>query len=162
MREFDHNGLILATFQAKIFEQSTTFFNCSSLVFLRRFMKSKVAKKIDQNNSYILSLDYLESLKQLELEFGKSDYGQNKFSKEEMFWMGYIYRYICYTRECSTRFIFKLFPPQELQKLYFVYHTQSEEWVIQSLLELKNKNQSYLDKNKRIKNKLLAINNYSF
>ena len=36
-------------------------------------------------------------------------------------------------------------------KHYYVYHTQSEEWVISRILEIKGKNEDFFDKNLRIK-----------
>ena len=39
MREFDHNGLLLAEFQGKLFEKSEEL-NCSSPIFIRRFLHS--------------------------------------------------------------------------------------------------------------------------
>ena len=39
MREFDHNGLLLAEFQAKLFERSVDL-NYSTPIFLRRYLHS--------------------------------------------------------------------------------------------------------------------------
>ena len=50
MKEFDHEGLILAEFQGKLFEKSYEL-NCSSPIFFRRFLHSELLKKIDKNRS---------------------------------------------------------------------------------------------------------------
>ena len=71
-----------------------------------------------------------------------------------MYWLGFIYRYICYTRECSTKFIFELIPPSELKTHYYVYHTQSEEWVVNRILETRDLTEDIFDKNKRLKKRL--------
>lgn len=151
MREFDLNGLRLAEFQGSIFEASVDAFSCSSNVFLRRFKLSNLAKNLDKNESAFIDGDVLEALRQIETQFGISDYGNEKFSKESMFWMGYFYRYICYTRDVSTSFVFSLFKYETLNKLYYVYHTQDMKWCLDSLLEVNGLTEDIFDKNKRIK-----------
>ena len=49
MRKFDHNGLLLAEYQGKLFEKSTEL-NCSTGIFMRRFLHSHLLKKLDTNN----------------------------------------------------------------------------------------------------------------
>ena len=56
MREFDLNGLRLAEYQAKLFERSTKLLDCSTAVFLRRFLHSDLLKLIDKNDSSRISL----------------------------------------------------------------------------------------------------------
>ena len=54
MREFDYNGFLLAEYQAKLFEKSVDL-NCSSPVFLRRFLHSDLVNILDENDSTIFS-----------------------------------------------------------------------------------------------------------
>ena len=56
MRNFDHNGLLLAEYQGKLFEKSNEL-NCSTGVYIRRFLHSDLLKKLDTNNPSYLSLD---------------------------------------------------------------------------------------------------------
>ena len=151
MREFDTNGLRLCEYQAKLFEASVDRFDCSTSVFLRRFFYSKLLEKLDLNNSAIISLDINEGLDEIEEQFGKSDYGQIKRSKDSLFWLGYLYRYICYTRNVKTQFIMKTFKYDKLFELYEVYHTQDIEWCISNLLDLYNLTEYYFDNNYRFK-----------
>lgn len=51
----------------------------------------------------------------------------------------------------------KLFKPEKLKDLYYTYHTQSNEWVVENLLTLKNLNESIFDKNYRLKQALKKI-----
>ena len=48
MREFDHDGLLLAEYQGKLFERSAEL-RCSTAVFLRRFLHSDFVKKMEMN-----------------------------------------------------------------------------------------------------------------
>jgi hypothetical protein len=151
MREFDKHGLDLATYQAEIFEQSLTDTESSSQIFIRRFMKSKFVQKLDEGETFSLSLDTNEAFDSLDKQYGKSVYGRTKYSKDEIYWIGYIYRYVCYTRECPSRLVYKLIKPAELRNVYFAYHTQSEEWVLASLLEANHLAEEDLNLDTRLK-----------
>ena len=63
MREFDHDGLILAEYQGKIFEKSYEL-SCSTGIFIRRFLHSELLKKLDGNNTSLLSLDADEGIRE--------------------------------------------------------------------------------------------------
>lgn len=49
MRDFDETGLKLCRMQANLFVLSASRVECSSPIFLRRFMLSKVAARMDQD-----------------------------------------------------------------------------------------------------------------
>lgn len=65
--------------------------------------------------------------------------------------MGYMYRYISYTREQTTKFVMKLFDYKQMNDVYFAFHTQDPEWCIQSLLEMNNLTENIFDNNFRLK-----------
>ena len=150
MREFDYNGFLLAEYQAKLFEKSVDL-NCSSPVFLRRFLHSDLVNILDENDSTILPLDVNEGIKSIMGQFGDTSYGKNKYSKSSLFWMGYMYGYIAYTREQSMSFVMKLFIHKQMNEVFYPYHTQDPEWCISNLLELNNKSEEYFDNNYRLK-----------
>lgn len=159
MRNFDHNGLLLAEYQGKLFEKSNEL-NCSTGVYIRRFLHSDLLKKLDTNNSSYLSLDVSEGMNSILEQFGNSDYGKVKYSKSALFWMGYMYRYISYTREQSTKFIMKLFNYKQMNDVYYSFHTQDPEWCIQSLLEIHNLTENIFDNNLRLKQVIEEKGNY--
>lgn len=150
MKTFDHSGLLLAEFQGKIFEQSVNL-NCSTGIFMRRFLHCELLKKLDLNDTSLLSLDTVEGMNSIIEQYGNKKYGKIKYSKSSLFWMGYMYRYISYTREESTKFIMGLFEYKLMNDVYYVYHTQDPEWCIKSLLETKGLDENIFDKNFRLK-----------
>lgn len=154
LKEFDHNGLLLAEYQGKIFEKSLEL-NCSSAIFIRRFLHSNLLEELDKNLSVLLSLDPDEAIQSLLEQYGDSNYGKVKYSRESLFWMGYMYRYISYTREERTPFVMKTFTHKQMNDVYYVFHTQDPEWVIRSLLEMNHLNENYFDKNYRLKQIML-------
>ncbi|SEK85385.1 hypothetical protein SAMN02910377_02021 [Pseudobutyrivibrio ruminis] len=150
MREFNHDALILAEYQGKLFEKSVDL-NCSTPIFIRRFLHSDLLAKLDNNNPSLLSLDVIEGINSIQEQFGDLEYGNVKYSKSALFWMGYLYRYISYTRDISTKLLFQLFGYKQINDLYYTLHTQDPEWCITYLLDINNLSEEVFDKNIRIK-----------
>ena len=150
MRAFDHDGLLLAEYQGKLFERSTEL-DCSTGIFLRRFLHSDLLEKLDANQPSLVSLDVNDGINSILTQFGNTDYGKEKYSGSSMFWMGYMYRYISYTRETRTSFIMKLLNYRQMNDVYYSFHTQDPEWCIQSLLEINHLTESVFDNNYRLK-----------
>ena len=159
MKKFDHSGLLLAEYQGKLFEKSNEL-NCSTGVYIRRFLHSDLLKRLDTNNPSYLSLNVNEGLNSILEQFGDSDYGKIKYSKSALFWMGYMYRYISYTREQSTKFIMKQFDYRQMNDVYYSFHTQDPEWCIQGLLEINNLDENIFDINYRLKQVIKEKGNY--
>lgn len=159
MKKFDHDGLILAEYQGKLFERSTEL-SCSTAVFLRRFLHSDHAKKLDTNDVALLTLDVNEGIDSINNQFGESDYGKVKYSKSAMFWIGYMYRYLSYTRGVSTKFVMRLFPYRQLNDVYYSFHTQDPEWCVHSLLEMNDQSEDVFDNNLRLKAVIYARGEY--
>ncbi|MBQ8139793.1 MAG: antitoxin [Lachnospiraceae bacterium] len=159
MRKFDHTGLLLAEYQGKLFEKSCDL-NCSTGIFIRRFLHSDLLKKLDLNDTSKLSLDVNEGITNITEQFGDSEYGSVKYSKSSMFWIGYMYRYISYTREINTVLLSKLFNYKQLNDVYFSFHTQDPEWCVRNLLEINNISEDIFDNNCRFKNLIIQKNMY--
>ena len=123
MRQMDHYGLRMCKYQGELFLTSLEAVSCSSPVFLRRFMYSGVAQRMDSGGFLFESLDVAGAIEEIEEQFGKSEYGKRKYGREEIYWMGYLYRYWAYTRECSSRNVYRIMKPDELRGLYFPYHS---------------------------------------
>ncbi len=134
-REFDAEGLRLASFQAKVFEDSAARVSQSSPIFIRRIMKSAYLRKVDFARPSQLKFDVDEAFAEIEAQYGQSDYGRIKFSPKELHWIGWMYRYICYTRGLTSSYVFSLIKPSYLRRVYYVYHTQSEEWALARIME---------------------------
>lgn len=137
MKQIDRDGKIICIYQAKLFEQSVTKLNMSSAVFVRRFMHSEVVKEFDS----LAFLDGTESLnnifERLDEEYGPSTYGREKYSKDVMYWCGYLYRYFAYTYEISSYDAYKALPFKYVASTYISYHTLSIPNAIERLLEAK-------------------------
>lgn len=96
-------------------------------------------------------MDVNEGITSIIEQFGDTDYGKIKYSKSALFWIGYMYRYISYTREISTKFILDIFTYKQMNDVYFSFHTQAPEWCINSLLDINGIDDSIFDNNLRLK-----------
>lgn len=137
MKKMDSYGLKLCKFQAELFQKSMSEAECGSKIFIRRFMYSDVAKRMDKDGFLYGAFDITDAINEIEIEFGPSDYGKEKFKGEELYWTGYIYRYWSYISGQSSKQIYKIVKPDELKKLYFPYHSLDPEQAIERIKESK-------------------------
>ena len=138
MREMDGLGLKLCAFQAELFRESVGALDCSSKIFIRRFMNSELAVRMDSNGFFNESGGIADALDEIERQYGKSSYGSSKYGTDEMYWIGYMYRYWAYTHEKSSRQLFKYIKPEELYRLYFPYHSLDPAQAIDRILEARS------------------------
>lgn len=138
MRKIDEIGLKLCKMQAEVFSASVKETNCSSLIFMRRFMNSGVAQRMDLGGFLFEACDVHQIIQEIETEFGESSYGKEKYSEAELYWIGYVYRYWSYTYQKTSKQIYKLIKPKELRGLYYPYHSLDPAQAIERILEAKD------------------------
>ena len=137
MRTIDNNGLILCDIQSELFEKSIHL-DCSSEIFIRRFMNSNVAKQFDSTQVLNDTLTIDNIFEELIDEYGDTSYGSVKYSRSELYWIGHIYRYFSYTYDISSKQVYKIVKPKELRSLFLAYHTFDTKQAIERILESKN------------------------
>ena len=142
MKVIDDIGIRLCKFQGETFSLSLTKTECSSAIFIRRFMNSYFASRLDNGGLVSEVFDSNVVFEELEYEFGASCYGKEKYSTEELYWIGYIYRYWCYTRKLTSKQVYKIIKPKELRGLYFPYHSLDPKQAIDRILEAKDIDES--------------------
>ncbi len=140
MRIIDRLGLLLCDLQGEAFEQSIGLAGTSSEIFIRRFMYSKTAKMLDDETIIASNTQAKDIVEMVEEEYGASKYGSVKYTRDEMHWIGYLYRYFAYTYNISSKRVFKIVKPKELRKLYPAYHTLGVDQAIERILEAKGIN----------------------
>ena len=137
MIKLDRDGLSLCKIQGELFEKSITNVSTSSSIFIRRFMNSEIAKAFDSKDFLNDTISVNGIYKELDAQFGESKYGSTKFNSEVLFWIGYIYRYFSYTYDLSSKQVYKIIKPNELNEMYYVYHTFDCANAIERILEEK-------------------------
>ena len=88
---------------------------------LIRSMNSSVAERMDKGFFPFEASSNISVISEIEEEFGKTNYGKVKFSENEMYWMGYLYRYWCYTYGRTSKQVYRIIKPTELRTLFFPY-----------------------------------------
>ena len=123
--------------QATAFENSIDKMASSSGIFIRRFMKSKIAKSLDNESVLESNIQANDILQLVDEEYGVSDYGSVKYTHNEMYWIGYLYRYFSITYELTSVQVYKIVKPKELRGLFLPYHTMDPSQAIERILEAK-------------------------
>lgn len=137
MKKIDKNSLLLCDLQATAFECSVDKIESSSEIFIRRFMKSEIAKRFDNESVLETNIQANDILQLVDEEYGVSDYGSVKYTHNEMYWIGYIYRYFAVTYELTSPQVYKIVKPKELRGLFLPYHTMDPAQAIERILEAK-------------------------
>ncbi len=150
MRKIDEEGLRLCALQADVFVKSTTTLQCSSAIFIRRFMHSDVAARMDRIGFLLTTDDVTGILNEVDMQYGPTSYGTQRYGREELYWLGYIYRYWSYTYEKSSKLVYKKMKPKDLRKLYYPYHSLDPTQAIERILEGLGYEEDYTEKGVKI------------
>lgn len=137
MRRLDDVGKLLCEYQKDLFEFSFDHTDCSSFIFIKEFCFSSLSKLMDKDEFITSSIDVPNALEILEKEKGLKA-GSTKISPAILGWIGYLYRYWSYTREISTKSIYKKAKPNLLYGLYEAYHSMDVEEAVVRIEESKS------------------------
>lgn len=129
MKTIDSVGLLLAKYQADLFEKTVDYLSCSSSYFYKKFAFSKLARRMDNKAFISEALDIEGALDELKKE-ASYEVGYIKAPRAVMAWIGYLLRYWSYTYEISTKQIYKYIKFEELCRLYEAYHSLDIEEAI--------------------------------
>ena len=125
--------LKLCDIQGRLFELSADN-NYGSANFVKTFMNSEVAKALDStyNRMQWAGEEYLlEEL--VDISGNKITNEGEVYSKNILYWMGYLYRYWhYYTNEDSSK-IYKQAPVGTMKRNYLMFHTMAPELAIEDL-----------------------------
>ena len=135
MREFDRDGSLLCELQGRIFEKSAAAYGTSSAIFVRRYMNSDYASRMDRPGFIDRPTDAEEAFESLDAQYGASSYGSEIYSADELYWTGFIYRCWAYVHEIPSRSVYKICNAADMHSLYYAYHTMDPLAAIDRLME---------------------------
>lgn len=127
--------LTLCDTQGQLFELSGKL-GYDSESFIKTFMVSNVVIDLEKDFHHLQWAGKKYIFSRLEEECGDlmSKNGQI-YSKEVLYWMGYIYRYWNYYTGESSKDIYKQAPAKTMNVVYLMYHTMSPKMAIDRLKE---------------------------
>ena len=137
MKKIDEQGLRLCRIQGEVFALSAENDSSGSAVFIRRYMRSDIARRFDSGTIVNESTSSAALIRELKNTYGEKSYGSEKYAGEELYWMGYLYRYWAYTDEMTSKNLYKLIQGPELRKLYYPYHSLDPAQAIARIKEAK-------------------------
>ncbi|MBQ7993154.1 MAG: antitoxin [Solobacterium sp.] len=100
-------------------------------------MHSGIAKELDHPAFLAGNIQPKDVCERVDEQYGRSAYGSVKYSPDEMYWIGYIYRYFAYTYEYSSARVYRIVKPKELRGLFMPYHTIDPAQAVDRILEAK-------------------------
>lgn len=128
--------LKLCDIQGRLFELSADK-KYDSASFVKAFMTSEVAKALDStyNRMQWAGEEYL--LEEITAVAGDKLIAPGEvYSKDVLYWIGYLYRYWhYYTNEDSAK-IYKQAPVGTMRRNYMMFHTMAPEVAIEDLKEI--------------------------
>ena len=128
--------LKLCDIQGRLFELSVER-QLRSTSFIKTFMNSETAKALHStyNRMQWAGEEYLlEEI--VEAAGDKVSKGGEIYSKDLIYWIGYIYRYWHYYTKESSKAIYKQAPVETMKSNYLMFHTMAPEVAIEDLKEI--------------------------
>ena len=128
--------LKLCDIQGRLFELSVER-HLESAGFIKTFMNSETAKALDSsyNRMQWAGEEYLLE-EVIEAAGDKLSETGEVYSKDVIYWIGYIYRYWHYYTEESSKAIFKQAPVETMKRNFLMFHTMAPEVAIEDLKEI--------------------------
>ena len=125
----DRFSLKLCDVQGRLFEKSDAY---GSESFILCFMNSKLAAHLDSpyNKFQWMGEEYL--LEELKDEMDLENRGE-KYSREILYWIGYLYRYWSFFLHENSKKIVCQAPPRTMKRNYKLFHTMDPEEAIENL-----------------------------
>lgn len=137
MNELTYDDRRLCELQARVFEESLHVCDSGSAVFVRRFMRSDLARRLDEAGATLERSDPEQMVREVDAEYGEKTYGSEKYSASEMHWMGYIYRCWCCCTGESSKVVYKTIGARELRSIFYTYHSLDPVLAIERIRDSK-------------------------
>lgn len=138
MRSVDAIGRDACAFQGRVFELSGSELpRCSSAVFVRRFMRSELARRVDERGSFDSGSTVEGVIVEVDAEYGGRPYGTALYPREALYWMGYTYRYWTISAGTTSKHAHAICGAREMLGLYEAYHTLDPAQCVERILEAK-------------------------
>jgi len=125
----------LCDIQGRLFELALKKgYDCP--LFIEKFMNSHVAAALDDVYDRLQWAGEEYILEELEDETGGLKQAQTVYTREVMYWTGYVYRYWRYYTKESSRAIYQVADAQKMNDCWLGFHTLDVEMAIDDLKEI--------------------------
>lgn len=132
--------LKLCDIQGRLFELSAEK-HYNSTAFIKAFMTSETAKALDSEYNRMQWAGEEYMLEEVAADAGDMLSADGEiFSKDILYWIGYIYRYWHYYNGENSAKIYKQAPIETMKRNYMMFHTMDPVLAIEDLKEIHNQN----------------------
>lgn len=141
MSNLDIQQRQLCDIQGRLFELALNK-NVSCPEFIEAFMNSKAAACLDDTYDRLQWAGEEYIFEELEDEIGHERIKKDGtiFSREVMYWIGYVYRYWHYYTGETSKEIYNIAHAKLMNKCWLGFHTLDVEMAIDRLKEMNNQN----------------------
>lgn len=134
MRQVNRDLTLMCKIQASIFEKSIDLLDCSSPIFIKNYMQSDIARSMDD----LFFLNTTISDERVLQDMNTLSFGSIKYTKDQMHWMGYFYRYVSYIYEIDSKRLLKVIPGTMLIKYYIPGCLENIDKVFNEIVKANN------------------------
>ncbi len=134
MRKLNNAEYKSAQLQGELFEMSLDKAAFSSPMFIRRFMMSELAIGFVDKSYLVSSTSNEELINRLNNQY-KPSTRRPLYTRNEMYWIGYIYAALCFLYSLNPKTAYKQFPAKEIREYYNIYHTYDIEQAAERMME---------------------------
>lgn len=139
MSVLDRGKIQLCDIQGRLFELSPRY-SLDSPTFMQTFMESQAAAALDDTYDRLQWAGEEYILEQLNDDVGGLKKAGVLYSREVMYWSGYVYRYWHFLTGESSREIVRIAPPSLMEASWLGFHTLDVEMAIENLKEMYHQN----------------------
>lgn len=125
----------LCDIQGRLFELALKN-GYDSPAFIKSFMQSKAAVALDDTYDRLQWAGEEYILEELNEEAGGLKKSNNTYSREVMYWIGYVYRYWHYYTGELSKDIYKIADAEMMNECWLGFHTFDVEMAIDNLREI--------------------------
>jgi len=131
----DHLKLQLCDIQGRLFELSLKE-GFASETFIEAFMRSKCAADYDMSYNRLQWMGEEYIMSELIEECGGKLAAGERYSKDEMYWIGYTYRFWHFLTGESSKKVLSHAPAKIMKQGYAGFHTEDVSLAIEDLKQL--------------------------
>lgn len=137
----DELQLKMCDIQGRLFELSADR-NLNSAAFVKTFMLSDTAKHLDSKYSSMQCMGEEYLLEEICENAGDLSADESQvFTKDVLYWIGYLYRYWHYYACENSAEIYKQAPVKTMVRNFTIFHTMDPALAIEDLKEIYNQKQ---------------------
>lgn len=110
--------------------------------FIEKWMNSKVAEEYDNEIHWTHGMSEAYLFSYLQDVAGKVKKSRNRSPKDALWWIGYMYRYLCICEKISSKEAVARFSPEDMYGFYRAFNCMSMKLALEDILRIYEERQT--------------------